>query len=145
MEGLRAGLRSRLRRAVQRVEEQHRALREVAAELDRALASGPREAVDGWLTRMRDGLAAHFELEEEVVFPAFHGLDPATLPEIEQLERDHGRFLDRLDSLLAREPGATALASADLKGLRERLAAHELREEHLLTRALAEEGQAGKG
>jgi Hemerythrin HHE cation binding domain len=139
MEGMRAGLRSRLRRAVQRVGEQHRSLREIAVELDRALPSGSRESVDVWLTRMRDGLAAHFELEEKVLFPALHGLDPATMPEIEQLERDHGRFLDGLGALLGRELSESALAPAHLKGLRERLAAHELREEHLLARALTVE------
>ena len=136
---MRAGLRSRLRRAMQRVEEQHRALREIAVQLDAALASGSRESADAGLTRMRDGLSAHFELEEEVVFPALHGLDPSTLPEIEQLERDHVRFLDGLGALLGRELSESALALADLKGLRERLAAHELREEHLLARALAVE------
>jgi hypothetical protein len=136
MEGMRAGLRSRLRRALQRVAEQHRSLREIAVELDRALPSGSRESVDVWLTRMRDGLAAHFELEEKVLFPALHGLDPATMPEIEQLERDHGRFLDGWGALLGRELSKSALAPAHLKGLRERLAAHELREEHLLARAL---------
>ena len=139
MEGMRAGLRSRLRRALQRVGEQHRSLREIAVELDRALASGSRESVDAWLTRMRDGLTAHFELEEKVLFPALHGLDPATLPEIEQLERDHGRFLDGLGGLLGRELSESRLAPAHLKGLRERLAAHELREEHLLATALSVE------
>jgi hypothetical protein len=84
MEGMRAGLRSRLRRALQRVGEQHRSLREIAVELD----------------------------------------------------RDHGRFLDGWGALLGRELSESALAPAHLKGLRERLAAHELREEHLLARAL---------
>jgi hypothetical protein len=139
MEGMRSGLRSRLRRALQRVGEQHRSLREIAVELDRVLPSGSRESVDFWLTRMRDGLAAHFELEEKVLFPALHGLDPATMLEIEQLERDHGRFLDGWDALLGRELSESALAPAHLKGLRERLAAHELREEHLLARALTVE------
>jgi hypothetical protein len=136
LEGKRAGLRSRLRRALQRVEEQHRSLREIAVELDRTLPSGSRESVDLWLTRMRDGLAAHFELEERVIFPALHGLDPATMREIEQLERDHGRFLDGWGALLGRELSEGALAPANLKDLRERLAAHEVREEQLLARAL---------
>lgn len=135
MEGMRSGLRRRLRRTLQRVGEQHRSLREIAVELDRALASGSRESVDAWLTRMRDGLAAHFELEEKVVFPALHGLDPTTLSELEQLERDHGRFL----ALLVRELSEKALAPAHLKGLRERLGAHEQREEHLLARTLTVE------
>jgi hypothetical protein len=139
MEGMRAGLRSRLRRAQQRVGKQHRSLREIAVELDRALVSGSSESVDAWLARMRDGLAAHFELEEKVLFPALHGLDPARLPELEQLERDHGRFLDDLGALLGRERSESAPAPAHLKGLRERLAAHELREERLLARALAVE------
>jgi hypothetical protein len=139
MEGMRAGLRSRLRRALQRVGEQHRSLREIAVELDRALPSGSRELVDVWLTRMHDGLAAHFELEEKVLFPALHGLDPATLPEIEQLERDHGRFLADSGALLGRELSQSAFAPAHPKGLRERLAAHELREELLLARALTVE------
>ena len=84
-------------------------------------------------------LAAHFELEEQVLFPALHGLDPATLPEIEELERDHGRFLDGLGGLLGRAVSKSALSPAHLKGLRERLAAHEPWEEHLLARALTVE------
>lgn len=144
MEGMRAGLRSRLRRALQRVGEQHRSLREIAVELDRALLSGSRESVDVWLTRMREGLTAHFELEEKVLFPALHGLDPATMPEIEQLERDHGLFLDGWGALLGRELSESALAPAHLKALRERLAAHELREERLLARALRPEGESGR-
>jgi iron-sulfur cluster repair protein YtfE (RIC family) len=143
MEGMRAGLLRRLRRALKRVEEQHRALREVAIELDRAVASGSRESVDAWLTRMRDGLVAHFQLEEEVVFPALHGLDPEALAEIQQLERDHGRFLAKLAALIGRTPDSSALAPRDLKGMRERLAAHEMREEHLLARALGD-GSAGE-
>jgi iron-sulfur cluster repair protein YtfE (RIC family) len=137
MEGMRAGLRSRLRRLVQQVEEQHLALRQVAIELDRALAAGARESADAWLTRMRDGLAAHFDLEEAVLFPAIHGFDGSTRPEIEQLERDHGRFLEQLRAMLEYDPGASSPASAHLKGLRERLTEHEQREERLLERALA--------
>jgi len=139
MESMRAGVRRPLRRALQRVEEQHRSLREIAVELDRALPSGSRESVELWLTRMRDGLAAHFELEEKVVFPALHGLDPATMREIEQLERDHRRFLDGWGALLGREPSDGAIAPANLKELLELLAAHEVREEQLLARALTVE------
>ena len=96
MEGLRTGLRHRLERALRRVEDQHRLLRDVDAELARAAAAGAKSEVAEWLERKRDALIAHFEWEERVVFPAVHGLLPGTEHELAKLERDHGAFLEHV-------------------------------------------------
>ena len=80
---------------------EHRLLRDVDAELAR-VAGGAESDVSEWLERKRDALLAHFEWEEEVVFPAVHGLLPGTEKELEQLERDHGVFLELLHRALAK-------------------------------------------
>lgn len=137
MEGMLTGLRTRLRRALQGVEKQHQQIRMIGDELGRAIASGRVEDVETCVGRLRDALRAHFDLEEGVLFPALHGLVPSTQPELTQLERDHGAFLEVLHSLLPQE-GGNAPAPVDLADLRARLAAHEAREERLMKQALEE-------
>lgn len=135
MDGMRTGLRHRLQRALRRVEEQHRHLGTVEEELDRALTGGAASEVASWVGVLRDALRAHFELEEQVVFPALHGLVPGFREELEQLERDHAAFLGALDDLVARRDGSP---SAPMRALRERLARHEQAEERLMRRGLAD-------
>lgn len=137
MEGMRTGLRRRLRRSIQRVEEQHRRMRQIGVELDRALASGGPNAAEAWIARLRDALSAHFDLEEDVIFPALHGLIPTTRPELVQLERDHGAFLEVMAGLLTHESSAPPLLE-DLMALRARLDAHEQHEERLMDQVLSE-------
>lgn len=141
MEGLRTGLRHRLDRALRRVEEQHRLLRDVDAELGRAAAAGTDPDVAEWLERKRDALLAHFEWEEEVVFPAVHGLLPGTEQELAELERDHATFLELLSRALATNGSKRA---EQLETLRRGLAEHETHEERLVSLALAiEQPQTG--
>jgi len=142
MEGLRTGLRHRLDRALRRVEEQHRLLRDVDAELARVASNSASTEVSEWLTRKRDALLAHFEWEEEVVFPAVHGLVSGTEQELAQLERDHGEFLALLTRAIASDGSVRA---EQLDTLRRRLATHEAHEERLVSLALAiEQPQNGR-
>jgi len=145
MERMVTGLRARLERALHRMEEQHRALREIADELDGAVASGAQADIERWLSRFFDALRSHFDLEESVVFPALHGMLAGARPDLTRLEGDHGFFLERVRDLLeAGGPRGGTLVDA-LSVVRERLRAHERVEERLIENALALGGNGASG
>ena len=137
MDGMLTGLRHRLDRALRRMEEQHRQLREINDALDGAVASGVPGDIERWLGRFAEALTSHFELEESVVFPALHGMTASLQPQIRELEHDHGSFLERLRGLVeAGSPGGGSTLIDALAGLRQRLRDHEGVEERLVERAL---------
>jgi hemerythrin-like domain-containing protein len=132
------GLRHRLRRALRQMEEQHRNLRPIHAELSRALEHGALSEIVAWLERYGKALDAHFSLEDELLFPALLGLDPGAEPELDSLSRDHGAFMAELHALqeeLAAHFGRSA--ALRVASLRESLAEHESREEGLVSRILS--------
>lgn len=114
-------------------------LGEIADELDRAVATGSHADVERWLARFSEALRSHFELEEMLVFPALPGVIPASRPDLERLEREHGEFLARLGELLRKgAPTGEGLTLIDaLAALRERLREHERVEEELIASGLA--------
>lgn len=141
--GLRTGLRHRLRRASSQIEEQHRALRVIASELDGALLARSPAQIRDWLDRFSDSLRAHFDLEESVLFPAVHGLAEAAEPDLDRLTEEHGVFLETLAQVLESvAAGASGDPTSTVTALRERLRDHEQREEALLVQVLgvSEEG-----
>ena len=144
MESLDSGLRFRLRRAARQIAQQHQSIREILASLERSLGEGERgrDAVRALFVRYREAVEAHFALEEDVLFPALHGLHPSRSPELEALEAEHGDFAGRLGDLAERLASA---ALAEFGGGFERFAremvAHETREErlaHLLSERIEE-------
>jgi iron-sulfur cluster repair protein YtfE (RIC family) len=128
-DGLETGLRHRLRRAVRRSESQHGQLRALLAEIEGPVRAGALTVPGEWIARLRDALQAHFELEDQVLFPALHGLEPTASGSIETLSREHADFLSELGASLA-EPSGCA-CDAFLR-LRAALGDHERREEQLL-------------
>jgi iron-sulfur cluster repair protein YtfE (RIC family) len=127
------GLRHRVRRLAQQTAEQHRQLdalrREVTAALERDARADGRHALE----RFAAALAAHFELEQAVFFPALHGLSPSRTQELEALEREHGGFLAELQRV--RDEIATAPADASAGAFARfltGLGGHEQREERLV-------------
>jgi len=140
MEPLDAGLRFRLRRTARQIAQQHQSIREIVASLERSLRDGHggSDAVRGVYARYREAVAAHFLLEQDVLFPALHGLHPDRRRELEALEAEHGDFTARLGAL------GELLASAPLpefgagfERLAREMAGHESREERL-AQALAD-------
>jgi Hemerythrin HHE cation binding domain len=129
--GLRTGLRHRLQRARLRIEGQHQRLRTLLHDAEEAARTGA--ALNEPLHRLREGLNAHFELEEAVSFPALHGLEPASSRVLAVLQEDHHGFLDELARLL----GGEADSAARVLRLGSALRDHERREEELLSRLLA--------
>ena len=138
MESDGSGLRYRLRRALRQIGEQHRQLRELHAALRRAMASQDRQDARERFRCYREAVGAHFELEDDVFFPALHGLHPEHAEALESLGRDHDALLDelvRLGSLLEGE--APAAFGAGFDALRAAFASHETREEDLVSRLTA--------
>jgi len=127
-----SGLGRRLRREAHRISSQHRQLDEFYLLIVEAMETGSSESVGMALTRFADALEAHFTMEENVHFPALHGLRPALSPRLSALEEQHQRF--RGDLFHVRELATSDLAAAETAFdlLVTALAAHELEEERIL-------------
>jgi Hemerythrin HHE cation binding domain len=130
-DGFRTGLRRRLERANQQIKNQHERLRGLLRAAEGAAREG--RSLREPLHRLRQGLDAHFDIEESISFPALHGLEPSAGAEIAQLCGDHRAFLEELARLLG---GDEPDAPARVLQLGSALADHERREEALLAQLL---------
>jgi hypothetical protein len=127
------GLRHRISRLSEQVGRQHRHLEELRAEVAEALrCAAPAEACR-WLEQFNAALVAHFELEQNIFFPALHGLDPSRKRELEALEREHVDLLADLASVLT-GIGSEGWGDAALRfqSCLDRLRGHERIEERLV-------------
>jgi hypothetical protein len=126
------GLRPRLAHASRRLAAQHEYLDALLATTQRAIARNtPSEAREA-LHAFRGALDAHFALEEQVHFPALHGLEPARGREIEELLLEHRSLRERLrvlEAKVGREPRDGV--ARDFVDLGVALRDHESREELL--------------
>jgi heme oxygenase len=133
MPSLQIGLRHRVKRLTQQTAEQHRHLEALRQEVSAALERDARADGRHALERFTAALAAHFELEQSVFFPALHGLAPSRTHELEALEREHAGFLSELRRVLAQIEAASAGASErEFRECLERLRGHEKREERVV-------------
>ena len=127
------GLRLRVKRLAQQTAEQHRQLDALRREVAAALERGERSAGLHALERFGVALAAHFDLEQGVFFPALHGLSPARKQELEALEREHGVFLAELRGVREEMERAAAEASGRaFTRFLDGLGGHERREEKIV-------------
>lgn len=130
---LEAGLRFRLRRAAKQIGEQHRQIEGVRLDLEAALGAGARADLEALLARFREAIGAHFALEEDVFFPALHGLHPDRSEQLERLSSEHAIFRDMLEGLGRRFDGqALEGFGASFQELVKSLAVHETQEEQLV-------------
>jgi hypothetical protein len=136
-DALETGLRLRLRRALRRVESQHTRMRELLHELEDAVRQGDAAAVRAPLGRLRDALAAHFDLEDQVLFPALHGLAPGARMALEALSDQHRAFLGELVDMRA---GKCACDAEAVSRLHVAIGDHERREELLLEEVVDKTG-----
>lgn len=138
MSSMQTGLLFRVRRAAKQIAEQHRHIGEVQGRLESALAGAARDELKQALNRYRGAVDAHFSLEEEVFFPALHGLHPEQGAALERLSAEHGEFTRALEALERELDGdARERFGEALRRLVDRMAEHESREERLV-RSLAE-------
>jgi hemerythrin len=131
-------LRIRLQQSLRRTRSQHRNLREIYAELDRALDSREEREVGFWIERLCDALLAHFALEQKVLFPTLVQLIPSARPIVAELKAEHIVFIENLRRRTARSQLEDAVRA--LSEVRDRLDAHEAAEEELITQALESSG-----
>jgi hemerythrin len=93
------GLRHRLRRCRRQIEKQHQQLHALHLELGEALAVGDADAARSLVERMLAAIDAHFAMEEGMLFPALHGLDPKSGRDVEAFAAQHARHRERLTDL----------------------------------------------
>ena len=86
------GLRLRLAHEARRIASQHSYLDAMKATTMRALERGEALEIRQALRGFRGSLEAHFELEEQLHFPALHGLHPEFAPDLTALVAEHERF-----------------------------------------------------
>jgi hemerythrin-like domain-containing protein len=129
----------RLAHEARRIAGQHAYLDELEGTTRKALG-GERDEAIGGLRAFATSLDSHFALEEQVQFPALHGLDPSCRSELAALVVDHRKLQQDLTSLIerlenddSREERAYVRNAFDW--LTADLRRHEEREEALLDRA----------
>ncbi|HEY8153738.1 MAG TPA: hemerythrin domain-containing protein [Myxococcota bacterium] len=127
------GLRLRVKRLAQQTAEQHRQLDALRKQVAAALERGERGDGQHALERFSAALAAHFDLEQGVFFPALHGLSPSRTQELEALEREHAGFLAELQRVREEMERAPAEVSGRaFARFLDGLGGHERREEKLV-------------
>jgi hemerythrin superfamily protein len=135
MESMETGLRFRLKRAARQIGKQHRHLDRICLKLGEAIADGAIDHARDAFERYCSAVEAHFTLEDEVFFPAIHGLHPEQSGELESLSRDHVEFSEQLRRMAEQmaQAGLEAFAKS-FQVYAQTLASHEGREEQLLSK-----------
>jgi hemerythrin-like domain-containing protein len=128
-----AGLRMRMRGEERRITSQHEKLdvfcREVYTRIDK---DGAQLAINDFLL-FSAALDAHMTVEEDIYFPALHGLRPDIGDELAGLVAEHDELrvgLDEVRRALKRDDGPQARVALDQ--LARRVSAHEIAEEDLI-------------
>lgn len=139
------GLRLRMRGEERRIASQHERLDDlVGAVYKRIEEVGASAALDDFRLFVT-ALEAHMAVEEEIYFPALHGLRADVGPELRDLVAEHGSLREAsqaIHELL--EADEAEPASAALDRLASRVSSHELAEEELIAR-ITEGPTAGLG
>jgi len=140
------GLRHRLRRALRQTAHQHERLHALHRRLDDALERGAIDVVRAAAERLHAALAAHFDLEDAVIFPAVHGLDHRRAQDLNALAREHREYLVELERLRAQLDAAALTAFGDgYRAFRAAIGEHEQREEALLNEIERASEQPARG
>lgn len=126
------GLRMRVAQESRRISSQHRQLDDLHAFVAAALELGDASTACQQFCRFKDALAAHMSLEDDLYFPALHGLEPELEAELIRLAEDHQRFRSDLAALERHfDRGELGSCQTALDRFVGQFAAHELREERL--------------
>lgn len=130
-----SGLRLRMRGEERRISSQHRQLGDLFERtLDSVEAIGPRKAVGDFLL-FQTALEAHMSVEEDIYFPALHGLRNDVREELVELVEEHKEIriaLNNVKYLMSRSVDHDSKLA--LIELANRIEQHEEQEESLLAR-----------
>lgn len=95
-----SGVRARMAIEARRIAAQHRKLRQLQARVVESLAMGqPADDRRGAFQRFHDALESHFSLEEDLYFPALHGLRPELEDRLIALKNEHETLRQDLSEL----------------------------------------------
>ncbi len=133
MDQMETGLRHRLRRCARQISDQHRHLKPIFGELLGALEQGSADGLRDPLDQLTEAIRAHFSLEDEMLFPALHGLRPQYGADLESLTREHEDFLAQLDRLGATLDESVDAFQREFDTFRAALREHEKREERIVS------------
>jgi hypothetical protein len=130
-----SGLRLRMRGEERRISSQHRQLGDLFERtMDSVETIGSRRAIGDFLL-FQTALEAHMSVEEDIYFPALHGLRNDVRDELVELVEEHNKIrivLNNVKYLMSRSVGHDAeLALIELAN---RIEDHEEKEENLLAR-----------
>ncbi len=132
-----AGLRGRMRRAVNQIREQHERIAPLFSHLNTVLVEGNLRAAQTTAFRLQGALRAHFLLEEQIVFPVLRALSPDRSIQFGTLEEDHASLESDFGALIDRIlAAATGPARESLGAFTFVLVEHERREDELLQAAI---------
>lgn len=138
------GTRRRMELEARRIFVQHRKLDELYDAVLEALLAGPKPAAELALLRFQDALDAHFSLEDELYFPALHGLQQNLGEQLDRLSAEHERLRTKLGHLAVVFHTRSREACMDLlEELADAIRSHEAREEELI--AQFRKAQSGGG
>ena len=128
------GLQHRVGRIERQIATQHRHLGPLCDQIRSALERGDRGGAHDALHGYEQAIRAHFALEDEMFFPALHGLHPEHGPELEALAAEHVELSADVQGLVDRT-ALTDLAdlARALEAFQHTLREHEAREEKLVT------------
>lgn len=133
--GIDSGLRLRIRGEERRISSQHRQLGDLFERtMDTVDAIGPRRAIGDFLL-FQTALEAHMSVEEDIYFPALHGLRNDVRDELVELVEEHREIriaLDNVKYLMTQSVEREARLA--LAQLAKRIGRHEGKEEDLLAR-----------
>ena len=129
------GLKMRMRGEERRIASQHRQLGDLFEQVTESVARGGSRKAVGEFLLFSTALDAHMSVEEDIYFPALHGLRSDLANELEALVREHELIraeLSQIRIVLAKADRAAAFAAFDQ--LVDVLNRHEREEEELIAR-----------
>lgn len=123
----------RLKRASNKISEQHRELTLLEDRVREAITDRDEVATESALVKLEGALEAHFELEERAYYPVADRFDDATQERFRRLRDDHQTLRDDLGDLRdeLKQSGLRAFLRA-FTTFGHDLADHEQREEALM-------------
>lgn len=133
--GIDSGLRIRMRGEQGRILSQHRQLGDLFERtLESVEAIGPRKAIGDFLL-FQTALEAHMSVEEDIYFPALHGLRNDLRDELVELVEEHEEIRIALGNVkYLMTHSIEHEAGLALTELANRIDRHEQKEENLLAR-----------
>ena len=115
---------------------EHRRLASFFEELHLALERSDRRECETACFRLQAAVLTHFDVEEQVIFPAIRARRPDVAEELDALEREHQQLRDQLEETCAALSGERPRAPRHaLDTFRRALGRHDRSEEELVHRA----------